>query len=282
MLNALTVDVEDWYHTNGLNIPKNKWSQLPATVYTNTMKLLDLFDEYDVKATFFVLGDVAQRYPQLIKEIINRGHEIGSHSMNHQLVYQQSIEEFKQDFLQSIDILQQISGQKIQYYRAPSWSISKDQVEILQFLQENGIICDSSLQPFKTPLSGMSGISVEAFKPIINGNKLRLIEFPPTVMKISKQLTFPFAGGFYLRLFPYPVISRLLKKLNTKRPGMIYVHPWEIDSSIPRWKTSWLIRIIQYYRLHSTERKLRRLLEDFEFAPIGQVIKNLEIRHNEL
>lgn len=274
MINALTVDVEDWYHTNGLNIAKKNWRQLPSTVYTNTMKLLHLFDELDVKATFFILGDVAKRFPQLVREIVKRGHEIGSHGMNHQLVSGQSMEEFKKDFKQSIAILEKIAKQKIKYYRAPSWSISEDRLEVLSFLEKNGIICDSSLQPFKTPLSGINGIPTQPFKPIVLGQKLDLVEFPPTIMKLNKHVSVPFAGGFYLRLFPSKVISQMLRSVNKNRPGMVYIHPWELDTEIPRWETSWFIQIIQYHKLHSTERKLRSLLKEFKFAPLGQVINH--------
>lgn len=279
MLNALTVDVEDWYHTNGLNIPKNEWENLPSTVYPNTIKLLNIFDDFGVKATFFILGDVAKRYPFLVKEIVTRGHEIGSHGMNHQLVYTQTMEEFERDFLQSIDILEQLSGQKMRYFRAPSWSISQDRLEILLFLEQKGIICDSSLQPFKTPLSGIHDMPTHLFKPIINGYNLNLVEFPPTVMKWNKYVSFPFAGGFYLRLFPYVIISHLLKQCNLKSPGMVYVHPWELDPDIPRWKSNSIIHFIQYYRLSSTERKLKKLLYEFDFAPIGEVIKWHEMEH---
>ncbi|WP_075619600.1 polysaccharide deacetylase family protein [Paenisporosarcina indica] len=279
MINALTVDVEDWYHTNGLNIAKKDWRDLQSTVYPNTMKILDLFDELGVKATFFILGDVAKRFPRLVREIVTRGHEIGSHGMNHQLVSGQSIEEFKKDFKQSIAILEKIAKQKIKFYRAPSWSISEDRLEILSYLEKNGIICDSSLQPFKTPLSGINGIPTRPFKPIITGQKLDLVEFPPTIMRLHKHFSVPFAGGFYLRLFPWKVISKLLRIINKTRPGMVYIHPWELDSSIPRFKTSWLIQIIQYHRLHSTERTLRNLIHEFEFAPLGQVIKNQQNLH---
>lgn len=279
MINALTVDVEDWYQTNGLNIARKEWSHLQSTVYPNTMKILDLFDEVQVKATFFILGDVARRFPHLVREIVGHGHEIGSHGMNHQLVSGQSIEDFKSDFNQSIAILEKISEQKIKYYRAPSWSISQDKLEVLSFLENNGIICDSSLQPFKTPLSGISGIPLHPFKPIVLGSKLELIEFPPTIYKPNKRLSIPFAGGFYLRLFPSTVIAHLLRIVNKKRPGMIYIHSWELDSTIPRWKTSWLIHIIQYYRLHSTDRTLRLLFNEFEFAPLGKVLQNHKILH---
>lgn len=282
MLNALTVDVEDWYHTNGLNIPKDEWDRLPSTVYENTIKLLDLFDEFEAKATFFILGDVAKKYPQLVKEIGNRGHEIGSHGMNHQLVYKQTVEEFKADVLESIKILKEISGKEILSYRAPSWSISEERLEVLEFLEEIGILVDSSLQPFKTPLSGMRGIPTHPFKPVVGEKSLDLVEFPPTVMQVSKNLTFPFAGGFYLRFFPYFLIEKCMERFNRKKPGLVYVHPWEIDHTIPKRKASLFIYIIQYYRLKSTEKKLRKLLKNFKFAPIGKVLEQQKINHKKL
>lgn len=282
MLNALTVDVEDWYHTSGLDIPKSNWDSLPSTVYSNTIKLLNIFDEYGVKATFFVLGDVAKKYPQLVKDIVARGHELGSHGMNHQLVYKQSIEEFKEDVLESLEVLEQISGNKIRSYRAPSWSISREKLEVLEFLQESGIKIDSSLQPFKTPLSGISGIPTQPFRPKLDKKTLDIVEFPPSVFQVSRTLSIPFAGGFYLRFFPYLIIKSLLKLINRKRPGLVYLHPWELDASIPKWKTTWLISIIQYYKLSSTERKLKKLLEQFNFAPIGEVIEYQELTSQEI
>ncbi|MDF2558042.1 MAG: pgdA 6 [Bacillales bacterium] len=282
MLNALTVDVEDWYHTSGLDIPRGEWDHLKSTVFPNTIKLLNLFDEFKVKATFFILGDVARRYPSLITEIVERGHEIGGHSMNHQLISKQTFEEFKVDFQESVRLLESITNQKIRYFRAPSWSISSDKLEILHFLEQNGIQIDSSLQPFKTPLSGINGIPLEPFIPILNNKKMNLIEFPPTVIRLSKKCIIPFAGGFYLRFFPYKVIKYLLNKVNLKRTGMVYIHPWELNADIPKRNSSLVIKFIQYYNLSSTEGKLRKLLTDFNFAPIGQVIKFRDIKHKHI
>ncbi|MDF2606148.1 MAG: pgdA 6 [Bacillales bacterium] len=282
MLNALTVDVEDWYHTNGLNIPKDKWETLPSTVYENTIKLLNLFDDYNVKATFFIIGDVAKKYPNLVKEIARRGHEIGCHSMNHRLVSSQTFEQFKVDFHECMDLLEELTGGKIKYYRAPSWSISKDKLDFLNYLQQNGILIDSSLQPVKTPLSGINGIPLEPFKPVLNNKKIELIEFPPTVYRISKRITFPFAGGFYLRFFPITLIKYLLRKVNKTRPGMIYLHPWEFDHTITKYKANFFVKFIQYYNLKSSEVKLKELLDEFEFNSIGEVLKAHEVKYKQI
>ncbi|MDF2946177.1 MAG: pgdA 6 [Bacillales bacterium] len=282
MLNALTVDVEDWYHTSGLNIPKDKWDSLPSTVYENTIKLLNLFDTYSVKATFFILGDVARKYPSLIKEIVSRGHEIGCHSMNHRLVSKQTFEQFKEDFHECMDLLEELTGEKIKYYRAPSWSISKDKLSFLRYLEQNGVVIDSSLQPVKTPLSGINGIPLEPFKPILDNKKIELIEFPPTVFRINKKIAFPFAGGFYLRFFPIALIKYLFRIVNKTRPGMVYLHPWEFDTAITKYKTNFLVRFIQYYNLKSTEVKLKKLLDEFKFTSIGEVIKAQEVEYKEI
>lgn len=279
MINALTVDVEEWFHTNGLNIPQEKWASLPSTVEENTKRILDLFDEFNVKATFFILGVVARNHPSLVREIVRRGHEIGSHGMYHRLVSTQSIRNFKKDFNESISILEAITKQKIKYYRAPSWSICKNRLEVLRYLDRKGIVCDSSLQPFKTPLSGISGIPTHPFRPVVNGERLDLVEFPPTIVKLHKFIFLPFAGGFYLRLVPTALISKLLMLINKRAPGMVYIHPWELDHTLPKYNTSRLIQFVQYYKLSGTERKLRRLLQEFSFAPIGEIIQGHDLYH---
>jgi polysaccharide deacetylase family protein (PEP-CTERM system associated) len=276
VINVLTVDVEEWYHSNGLNIPPDRWGDYPSTVVANTVKLLDLFDFYQVKATFFILGCVAKNYPYLVREINNRGHEIGSHGLNHRLVSELSLNDFRTDLMESLDILEDVSGKKITFYRAPSWSISKEKLDVLLILEDQGIICDSSLQPFQTPLSGINGLPIEPYIPILKGRELNLIEFPPTVCHLPCNLKLPYAGGFYLRFFPYWFIQSCLKKLNKQRGGMVYIHPWEIDPKIPRLLNPPHIKFIQYYGIENTVVKLEKLLSSFQFSNIGEVIKDKE------
>jgi polysaccharide deacetylase family protein (PEP-CTERM system associated) len=271
MNNVITVDVEEWYHSNGLNISPERWGDYPSTVVYNTMKLLDVFDTYQVKATFFILGIVAKNHPYLVREIAKRGHEIGSHGLNHRLVSNLTIKEFTEDLSESIARLEDNTQEKIIYYRAPSWSISKERLEVLTILEGHGIICDSSLQPFQTPLSGIDGLPSEPYVPILNGRALKLIEFPPTVCNLSNNVKVSYAGGFYLRFFPYWFIHKMLKKLNKIREGMVYIHPWEIQSNIPRVKTPAHLKFIQYYNLTSTLKKLENLLKDFKFLSLGEV-----------
>jgi polysaccharide deacetylase family protein (PEP-CTERM system associated) len=208
----------------------------------------------------------------LFREIARRGHEIGSHGLNHQLVSKLSLKEFTNDLSESMARLEDSTQKKIIYYRAPSWSISKENLEVLTILEGKGIICDSSLQPFQTPLSGIDGLPIEPYVPILNGRALNLIEFPPTVCNLTNNVKVSYAGGFYLRFFPYWFIHGMLKKLNKLREGMVYIHPWEIQSNIPKVKALAHLKFIQYYNLTSTITKLENLLRDFKFSSLGEVI----------
>ncbi|WP_336787921.1 DUF3473 domain-containing protein [Paenibacillus sp. MMO-177] len=273
MRNALTVDVEDWYMTNGLNIPPSEWHRYDDRVVGSTTGLLDLFDRYKVKGTFFILGSVAQRHPGLIEDIARRGHEIASHGYWHQLVTSQSLEAFREDVRDSKEILERITGRTVTLYRAPSWSMEPERYEALNILAEQGFVCDSSMQPFRTPLSGIAGAPHQPFTPLLNDMETGVIEFPPSVTEVA-GMTVPFSGGFYLRAIPYAFVKWALSRVNKTRPGMIYIHPWEIDPGQPRVQTSAFIKLIQYYGLNGTVSKLEQLLNDFSFQPLGEVIRS--------
>lgn len=271
MKNALTIDVEDWYQTQDFNFPLKSWSGIEDRVVGSTETILEILSCYDVKATFFVLGCVAQKYPGLVRKIDALGHEIGSHGAWHQMVSKQSREEFRKDLRTSKDILENITGKAVRLFRAPSWSITRDTLWALQILDEEGFTGDSSIQPFETPLSGIKGAPQVPFHPVIDNHKLKLVEYPPPVLPLGRCIL-PFAGGFYLRIWPYAFVARALRSVNKARPGMVYVHPWEIDEQQPRVKASPLIRFIHYYNLKTTEQKLKRLLTDFNFVSLGELI----------
>ncbi|MCY9664235.1 DUF3473 domain-containing protein [Paenibacillus alginolyticus] len=275
MLNALTVDVEDWYMTSDFNFPQEKWGGFEDRVVTSTMNLLELFDRYEVKGTFFVLGCVAKRHPYLVEEIDRRGHEVASHGYWHRMLTTLSANEFREDLRASKEILERIVKKPVTLFRAPSWSVAADRYDYLRIMQEEGFTCDSSLQPFHTPLSGVAGAPVEPFVPIVGGEALELIEFPPTVLKL-KALTLPFSGGFYLRAMPYQVVRKALKQVNNSRHGMIYIHPWEIDLEQPRMKASAFTRLSHYYGMRTTYRKLERLLSEFSFTTLGEILQKNE------
>lgn len=272
--NALTVDVEEYFQATVLNIPADQWNDLESRVVPSVVQLLDLFDRHEVKGTFFVVGHVARSHPGLVKELVRRGHEIGSHSGWHQLLSTMDAAQFREDLRTTKALLEDLTGQKIEMFRAPSWSMVASRYEWLSILEEEGFRIDSSIQPFRTVLGGSNRAPVMPFYPIVGDTKLGILEFPQTVWKCG-SLRIPFLGGFYLRALPRPIVTGLLKRINRTRPGMIYVHPWEIDPGQPRFSASPQARLIQYYGLRSMEAKLGALLGEFRFGPLGKVAAEL-------
>lgn len=272
MDNIMTVDVEDWYQTHDYSIPINKWDQYEDRVEGNTGKLLDLLSAYHIKATFFVLGCVARSHPGLVKRIAAAGHEVGSHGGWHQMVRRMTREEFRQDLRFSRQILEDITGKEINMYRAPIWSVAPDALWALPILEEEGFICDSSIQPFRTPFSGLGGGPTFPFRPVIAGRELKLIEVPPTSLELGCW-RLAFAGGLYLRLWPVQFLVWALKRVNRKRSGMVYIHPWELDPGQPRLPGPLLTRLLHYTNISGTEAKLERLFREFSFIPLGRFIE---------
>jgi polysaccharide deacetylase family protein (PEP-CTERM system associated) len=268
----MTVDVEDWYMTNGLDIPPERWGLFEDRVVQSTGKVLELLDRHRTKATFFVLGCVAQRHPGLVERIAEGGHEIGTHGGWHRMLTRMTPEEIAGDILESKRVLERISGLPVRLFRAPSWSMNPRTYSVLQMLERAGFLCDSSIQPFRTPLSGLDDAPSRPFHPIVEGERLNLVEFPSMVWE-GFGARIPFSGGFYLRAMPYGIVRALMRSVNRSSPGMVYVHPWEFDPSHPRVKASPLIRLAQYYNLTATESKFERLLRDFAFAPLGEILK---------
>lgn len=271
LVNALTVDVEDWYHTHDLNIDEERWDNLEDRIERSTVSLLDMFSCRGVRATFFILGCVARKHPRLVREITAAGHEIGSHGERHRMVCTQTREEFRGDLLASKSILEDITGKEIKMYRAASWSISPDTLWALQVLEEEGFVCDSSVQPFKTPLSGISGAPAVPYHPVIGGRRLNILEFPPSVLQLGK-FRLPFAGGLYLRVLPRWAVVSALARVNKTSPGMVYVHPWEMDAGQPRLRVGPVVKLTHYYNLGKTGEVLEELLKHFDFVPLGDFI----------
>lgn len=267
------MDLEDWYHTHDFNFAIKSWHRFEQRVDYGTKRILAILAELDIKATFFVLGYVAYKNPGLVKEIADLGHEIASHGGWHRMVSALNMEEFRLDVRYSKQFLEDLTGQEVNKFRAPSWSIAKDTLWALQVLEEEGYICDSSIQPFKTPLSGFKGAPVEPYHPIIDGQRLKLVEVPPTVLSWG-YLRIPFAGGFYLRALPAWFSRTAFKAVAKRRPAMLYLHPWELDPGQPRLKVSPLVRFIHYFNLQSNPKKVKLVLHDFNFITLGEFIKN--------
>lgn len=268
MKNILTIDLEEWYHANYSEGLFAESVAYETRVVRNTEMLIDLFDAYGAKATFFTLGVIAERFPELIRSLKQRGHEIATHGYGHQLVYKQDEREFEEDLQKSISLIVKAIGEKPIGYRAPSWSVNRKTTWIYPVLKRNGIRYDSSIFPIQTFLYGFPG--APRFPFFIEFGKDQMLEFPMSTIKIGNQ-SIPFSGGFYFRFLPYQVIKMGFRQLNRSgNPGMFYLHPREIDPEQPRLENlNRRDRFIHYFGLEGTRRKLEKLLEDFDFITVS-------------
>jgi polysaccharide deacetylase family protein (PEP-CTERM system associated) len=273
MLNALSVDVEDYYQVSAFEtaIQFENWNRYESRVERNTYRVLDLLDEYHVKATFFVLGWVAEQNPTLIQTISERGHEVGSHGYAHRLIYTQTQEQFREETRRSKKIVEDIIGQSIIGYRAASYSITAESLWALDILAEEGFQYDSSIFPIRHDRYGIPGH--KRFFHVLNGNgHLPIAEVPLSTLRVA-GFNVPVAGGGYFRLLPYAMTHLALLYLNRQegQPAVVYFHPWEIDLDQPRIQAAWISRFRHYTNLARMEGKLRSLLTNFSFAPIREV-----------
>jgi polysaccharide deacetylase family protein (PEP-CTERM system associated) len=276
--NALTVDVEDYFHVSAFAdaINRNEWDRLPLRVGENTRRLLDLFERNHLKATFFVLGWVAERAPELIREIAARGHEVACHGQSHQLVYNQSPEVFRQETMQSKKLLEDIIGAPVRGYRAASYSITERSRWALDILAEAGFVYDSSIFPVRHDRYGMPG-SPEYPYNMTTGNGHSLVEFPLSTARVLGY-RLPVAGGGYFRLYPYTLSRYGLRQINRQeKPFIFYLHPWEIDPDQPRVEAKWLSRFRHYNNISRCEERLKRLFQDFSFDTAYAVLGDLDL-----
>ncbi len=282
MNNALTVDVEDYFHVAALAevIKPEDWSNHDLRVEQNTHKLLDLFDVYGVQATFFVLGWVAERCPELVREIARRGHEVASHGYSHQLVYSQTPEVFREETSHSKALLEDIVQQPIRGYRAASYSITNESKWALDTLIELGFEYDSSIFPIRHDRYGIP--DAPDYPHVLTRDSGSIVEFPLSALNVLGYRV-PVAGGGYFRLYPYKLTRLLLKQLirQTSRPFIFYLHPWEIDPDQPRVNASRLSRFRHYNNLHVCEQRLERLLQDFSFTSVAEVLSAMGFDNSE-
>ena len=275
IVNALTIDVEDYYHVTGFEsvIQRAHWDSYESRVERNTHRLLDLLDAHHTRATFFVLGWVAERHPQLVRTIHVRGHEVASHGYAHQRIYTQSPDQFRQETQRSLGLLEDVIGEHIHGYRAASYSITRESLWALDILGEEGLTYDSSIFPIHHDRYGIPGYP--RFCHVLNSHGGgHLIEFPISTIRLA-GVNFPIAGGGYFRLFPYALISWGLRAINNRerQPALIYLHPWEIDPDQPLIQAGAVARFRQYVNLHKTETRLSRLLQDFNFGTLLEVLR---------
>ena len=277
-LNALTIDVEDYYQVSAFEsrVRFDQWLSYESRVIGNTWRILELLHFHKVKATFFVLGWIAEHYPQVVLAIQQEGHEIASHGYRHRLLYHMTRDEFREDTRRAKDALEDLCGIPVAGYRAASYSINHQTLWCLDILEELGFRYDSSIFPIRHDRYGIPTAARFAYyHPLPEGRKL--LEFPlSTVRLFGKNI--PVAGGGYFRLFPYHFIRWGIRRINLLegKPAIVYLHPWEIDPNQPRVDGSLPSRFRHYINLEKTESRFRRLLRDFRFGPLRELAGEVE------
>lgn len=267
--NYLSIDVEDYFQVSAFEKVSriDNWDSYESRVERNTGKILEILDKTGVKATFFIVGWIAERHGALVKKIFSRGHQIGCHSHLHRKVYDLSPEQFRQDTKQAKETIEDIVGQPVLIYRAPSYSITKKSLWALDILAELGFKYDSSIFPIHHDIYGIP--DAPRFPYAISG--LDLLEFPITTFRIFGR-NIPIAGGGYFRFFPYWFTRTLLRQINSRerQPFVFYLHPWELDPDQPRMHNAGLRSKTRHYlNLKKTSSRLQQLLKDFHFIPIS-------------
>jgi len=277
-LNALSFDVEDWYHAE--LIRHNLEGEPRPQVEEATHPILALLDRYGVRATFFVVGEVAAMHPNLIGEIGKAGHEIACHGMSHRPLWEMEPNDFRQELEAFAEVMEEIVDMKdIVGYRAPTFSLDNERRWAIEVLKEHGYRYDSSIFPLRTYLYGVNGCPASPYHPseadiTVDAGAGDLVEFPLSALRIG-SLALPVCGGFYLRAIPYPFLRWALRRINRQgQPFVLYMHPWETFRDTLRLRSlSPLSRFVTYYNINSTLSKLERLLSTFRFAPLRDVLE---------
>ena len=276
VINAMTIDVEDYFHVSVFDglVPREKWDQMESRVSANTDRLLQTFDESGVKATFFVLGWVAERFGDLVRRISSAGHEIASHGYAHRLIYDQTATAFREDVRRAKSILEQATGLQVKGFRAPSYSVTPRTLWAIDILIEEGYAYDSSVFPIH---HDRYGIPLSPRHPyMLSSHSGSLLEAPASTVRFGR-FNFPVGGGGYFRLLPYAWTRLGISRINVteRRPAIFYLHPWEVDPGQPRLQAGLVSRFRHYRNLAETEGRLRALLRDFRFGPLWNMLTSL-------
>jgi polysaccharide deacetylase family protein (PEP-CTERM system associated) len=273
MVNALTIDVEEYFHPSEiqLSVTEDQWESLPSRVEEQTRRVLELLSRRDVRATFFVLGWVAERHPGLVREILRGGHEVGCHSYAHRLVYDLTPDAFREDTRRAVAVIQDAGGVTPRAYRAPSYSITARSLWALEILVECGFTRDSSIYPVTHDRYGIPGF--ERHATMLNTPSGPIYEIPIATVQLPMGGVAPVGGGGYLRLLPYRYTAAGIRRINRddRQPTVIYFHPWEIDNSQPRLASGIVSRLRTYGGLRGMESKLDRLCSEFRFSSLADV-----------
>lgn len=269
--NMISVDLEDFY----CDLPFSTWERYQSRVVPSTRKILGLLDKYKAQATFFVLGYIAEKHPELIEEIRDKGHEIASHGYYHTDLRKMTRQDFENDLVKSLDILRKISGEKIQGFRAPFFSINKQNLWVFDILKKH-LKYDSSIFPVKTPLYGIPDAPRNPYRPsdenpLVEDHNEKFFEIPPATLSLPVIGNLPIAGGFYLRFWPVSLLKIGIKKINKNDfPAMCYIHPKDLDPQMPRIREySWYY----YWGLSGATKKFESLLKNFRFSSVQNVMK---------
>ena len=268
----MTVDVEDWFQVSAFerHIDRAEWADLEWRVEANVERILALFEQHQVSATFFVLGMVAEQFPHIVTKIVAAGHELASHGWSHVRVTQQQPPAFRKDIGRTRKFLEDMGGVPVHGYRAASYSIGRDNLWALEVLAEEGYLYSSSIYPIHHDLYGMPEAPRFAFRPCGDDG---ILEVPVTTVAFGEH-KFPCGGGGYFRLFPYGLSRRFIERVNSRdqRAAVFYFHPWELDPGQPRQTGVGLkTRVRHYLNLSRTEARLARLLGDFSWDRMDRV-----------
>ncbi|WP_031433186.1 XrtA system polysaccharide deacetylase [Methylomarinum vadi] len=272
IVNAMTVDVEDYFQVSAFEpyIDRECWDELPHRVEANTHRILDVFDELGINATFFTLGWVAERYPRLINRIVDEGHELACHGFSHIRVTEQTPELFRADVRRAKNILEDIAGRSVIGYRAASYSIDKENLWAHDVLFQEGFLYSSSIYPVKHDLYGIPDAPRFVYSPLTEAN---FKEIPITTLDLWHKHV-PCGGGGFFRFYPYAFSKWALNKINTEeqQPAIFYFHPWEIDAGQPRQQgISLKTRFRHYLNLSRMEERIRALIRDFDWNTMENV-----------
>jgi polysaccharide deacetylase family protein (PEP-CTERM system associated) len=277
-VDGLSVDLEDYYQVEAFasRIPRARWPFMPSRVRQSTGRVLELLERTRCRATFFVLGWVAEREPSLIREIVQAGHELACHSHLHRPLYQLSLSEFREDLRRSRGTIEEVGGVKVVGFRAPTFSITSRSLWALEVLAEEGFEYDSSIFPIRHDLYGIPDACRWIHREQLPSGQ-RIWEMPPSTVRVGK-MNVPFGGGGYLRLLPMSFTRWAIKTTHRRegQPVLVYFHPWELDPGQPRLRGSWKSRLRHYRGLAKTEPRLEEILSAGRFQPFVNFVHSLD------
>ena len=278
LVDGLSVDLEDYFQVEAFasRIPRSRWPFFPSRVRNSAARVLELLERNRCRATFFVLGWVAEREPSLIREIVQAGHELACHSHLHRPLYELTPSDFREDLRRSRGIIEDIGGTKVVGFRAPTFSITRQSLWALDVLAEEGFEYDSSIFPTRHDLYGIPDACRWIHQiPLRSGGSIW--EIPPSTVRVGK-MNMPFGGGGYLRLLPMTFTQWAIRATHRRegQPVMVYFHPWELDPEQPRLQAGWKSRLRHYSGLAKTEGRLQEILSAGAFQPLVNFVKNNE------